>query len=91
MKPVLRTVQLTTKGNIGVGQMEPAPAPTEVRTWRTPDGWLAISLWELGKHRIGEGVLHQRDGRWYGTCSEYAGDWEVSGEVGSGVLEFRDL
>lgn len=84
------SVTLTVRDNVGAGRLDGHPGQVEVRTWRTPDNGLAVSLWDCGKFRIGEGLLHARNGQWVGRCSEYAGWWDVSGSVGSRRLVFAE-
>ena len=83
------TVQLVAKDGVGVGTLTDHPAAPQVRTKRIAGGRLAISLW-AGRHQIGEGELHNVNGVWTGTTSEYAGRSFVRGKIGSGVLEFTD-
>jgi len=83
------SVTLVARDGIGVGTLHDHPAAPQVRTRRLPGGRLGISLW-AGRHQIGEGELHNVNGVWTGTTSEYAGRWFVRGKIGSGVLEFTD-
>lgn len=83
-------VTLTPDPNIkgrGAGHLQDHPCKVRVSTQRL-HGDLVVELFD-GPHRIGEGLLHERDGQWRGTCSEFAGRWEVSWVVNSGLLVFE--
>lgn len=83
-------VTLTVREGVGVGKLErdnEALPYTEVRTRRVGKE-LDISLWEMSRHMIGNGMLREHDGQWVGECYEYAYPWRVVGATGSGRLEF---
>jgi hypothetical protein len=83
------SVTLVPKDGVGHGVLADHPARVAVRSRRTPDGRLSVSLWD-GNCQIGSGLLTARLGWWRGTCSEFAGEWHVSGKCGEGVLQFDE-
>ena len=82
-------VRLTAVDGEGRGTLEHHPARPMVRTRRVSEGRLRIDLFDHGQ-QIGGGVLHAERGFWRGVCSEFAGQWHVSGRCGDGTLEFSE-
>jgi hypothetical protein len=54
------------------------PVKTLVRLQDLATGERALELWD-GNMLVGIGGMHCVDGAWSGTCSEYAGNWRVTG------------
>jgi hypothetical protein len=86
---VTLSVTLRADNGTGRGLLEGHPARVAVRSRRTPDGRLSVSLWD-GNCQIGSGLLRAERGFWRGETSEFAGRWFVSGRIGSGILEFSE-
>lgn len=48
-----------------------------------------LQLLHNGTH-IGEGTMHRTPQGWVGRCSEYAGAWKVTADIGGTILRFEE-
>lgn len=71
------------------GELIGHPATPIVRVLGDPHGVRILQLIHNGV-QIGEGTMHKTPNGWKGRCSEYAGQWKVSADIGGTVIRFEE-